>query len=350
MKNVSLYFKEGTSDKEYHLQLEKVKGGFVVNFQYGRRGSSLKSDTKTDTPVSEAEADKIYEAKLREQLRKGYSEGEKKKDFSEVSPTKSKEVVILPQLLNAVEDAQEFIDDDSYLAQEKMDGERRTVMANKEIKGFNKKGTEVPLPKTIIGSVNPIGDKVLDIVLDGEIIGSELFVWDLLHYNGSDVKNKGCADRIAMLTPIDFGCNIRVIETAYTKKEKQQMFDRLKKEGKEGIVFKKKNAPYTHGRPASGGNALKYKFYKTATFIVEGSTKGKRSVGLEVVSGKDRVFMGKVTIPPNHDIPKKSELVEVRYLYAYKDGAVFQPVYLGKRTDSDLTDATISQIVYKNEE
>ena len=46
------------------------------------------------------------------------------------------------------------------------------------------------------------------------------------------------------------------------------MFDKLKEENREGIVFKKKSAPYTHGRPNSGGNMLKYKFYKTATFIV----------------------------------------------------------------------------------
>src|ERR1035437_4676329 len=116
MKNVSLYFKEGSSDKEYHIQLEEAKGGFVVNFQYGRVGNALQTGTKTPSPVSEAEADKIYTKLLKEKTAKGYAEsGEKKKDFSEVSPIKSKEVVILPQLLNVVEDAQEFINDDSYL-------------------------------------------------------------------------------------------------------------------------------------------------------------------------------------------------------------------------------------------
>ncbi len=341
MKNISLYFKEGSSDKEYHVQLEKVEGGFVVNFQYGRVGNALQSGTKTSTPVSETEADKIYTKLVREKTAKGYSEGEKKKDFSEVTPTKSKEVVILPQLLNAVEEAQEFIDDDSYLAQEKFDGERRMVVSNGKIIGLNKKGTEVPLPTTVINAINN------ECVIDGEIIGTTLFIFDILSLDGTDIKHRTCLDRTLLLQELSLGGAIEIAPTANTKKQKQELFDRLKKEGKEGIVFKKKDAPYTHGRPASGGNALKHKFYKTATFIVESFTKGKRSVGLEVVSGKDRVFMGKVTIPPNHDVPKKGDLVEVRYLYAYKDGAVFQPVYLGKRTDSDLTDATISQIVYK---
>jgi bifunctional non-homologous end joining protein LigD len=80
MKNVSLYFQEGNSDKEYHIQLEKSGDGFVVNFQYGRRGSNLSAGTKTPTPLPLKEADKVYESKLKEQLRKGYTEGEKKKN------------------------------------------------------------------------------------------------------------------------------------------------------------------------------------------------------------------------------------------------------------------------------
>lgn len=74
MKNVSLYFKEGTSDKEYHLQLVQEKGKCLVNFQYGRVGNELKSGTKTPIPVSTEEAEKIYEKILKEKLAKGYSE------------------------------------------------------------------------------------------------------------------------------------------------------------------------------------------------------------------------------------------------------------------------------------
>lgn len=340
MKNASLYYKEGTSDKEYHIQLEESNGGYVVNFQYGRVGNALQSGTKTATPVSLAEAEKIYDKLYKEKTGKGYSEGEKKNDYSQVNTSKSKEVIILPQLLNAIEDAEQYINDDDYLAQEKMDGERRMVIFGEDKTiGVNKKGTEVPLPNTIM---------IMDVAtLDGEIIGDTLHVFDILSYNGEDIKHLSCIERVRHLHMITVDKGIKILETAFTRTAKLAMFNRLKSENREGIVFKRKDSKYTHGRPASGGNALKYKFYKTATFIVEGSTKGKRSVGLELVSGKERVFMGKVTIPPNFDVPNTGDLVEVRYLYAYKDGAIFQPVYLGKRTDSDLTDATISQIVYK---
>jgi len=81
MKNVSLYFKEGTSDKEYHIQLEKQGSGFVVNFQYGRVGSNLSAGSKTDSPVTLAEAEKIFAKLEKEKRGKGYSDGEKKNPF-----------------------------------------------------------------------------------------------------------------------------------------------------------------------------------------------------------------------------------------------------------------------------
>lgn len=34
-KTVSLFYREGSSDKEYHVSLEPKGEGFVVNFAYG---------------------------------------------------------------------------------------------------------------------------------------------------------------------------------------------------------------------------------------------------------------------------------------------------------------------------
>ena len=79
MKNISLYFKEGSSDKEYHAQMVKSGKGVVVNFQYGRVGNALQSGTKTPTPVSEEEADKIYTKLVKEKMGKGYQEAPGKK-------------------------------------------------------------------------------------------------------------------------------------------------------------------------------------------------------------------------------------------------------------------------------
>jgi predicted DNA-binding WGR domain protein len=44
---ISLYFREGSSDKVYHAQIAPESNDlYSVNFQYGRRGSTLQTGTK----------------------------------------------------------------------------------------------------------------------------------------------------------------------------------------------------------------------------------------------------------------------------------------------------------------
>ena len=355
MQNIDLYFKEGSSDKEYHAQIEKSGSGYVVNFQYGRVGNALQSGTKTPSPVSLAEAEKIYTKLVKEKMGKGYAEkagGSTKTSsasasastsgFSGPAVTVKQTFNIFPQLLNPVEDPEEYITNDAWLAQEKYDGERRMIVSDKDIKGLNRKGQQVQLPDNISTSIKK------EMILDGEIIGDIEYVFDILSLEGEDLTGLPCIERIAVLNSnLKLGKGIIVVETAYTTEEKRAMYHRVKNAKGEGVVFKMKNSPYVAGRPNSLGSQIKFKFYKTATFIVKNMTAGKRSVGLELLEGNVRVFMGKVTIPPNKNIPNIGDLVEVRYLYAYKGGAIFQPTYIGVRTDLDLDAANMSQIIYK---
>ena len=40
MESITLYFREGSSDKIYQAAIEPKDGGYTVNFAYGRRGFS----------------------------------------------------------------------------------------------------------------------------------------------------------------------------------------------------------------------------------------------------------------------------------------------------------------------
>jgi len=341
----SLFYREGNSDKVYHIQLEKEGSKFVVNFQFGRRGSTLNCGQKTSAPVDYAEAEKIYNKVLHEKLSKGYQEME-----GSDSPTPSIQKVIkpvtntmLPQLLNAVDDPERYIQSDDFLAQEKFDGERRIIRIDDSgTTQYNRKGQVIPFTESL-------GSAKRHCVLDGEMIGNQFYVFDLLELNGEDLRNKPCLARISALDKLCLGKGFHIVHTAVTEEEKRKLYTSLFKNNKEGIVFKRKSSLYHAGRPASGGDFLKVKFTKTATFIVANHTKGKRSVGLELIDGDKRVFMGKVTISLNKLIPEIGSLVEVRYLYCFKGGAVYQPSYLGGRTDLNIEDAQLSQIVYKAE-
>lgn len=98
-----------------------------------------------------------------------------------------------------------------------------------------------------------------------------------------------------------------------------------------------------------------FKFVETASFVVTGINRA-RSVTLGLYgNGNGKVSQallpaGNVTIPPNQDIPQIGSVVEVRFLYAFREsGSIFQPVYLGERDDIPEADCTTTQLKYKPE-
>lgn len=72
VKQVQLFFQEGTSDKVYEIDLCESGDGYVVNFRYGRRGTHLTESTKTIFPVPLAEAEKVFNKLEQEKRNKGY--------------------------------------------------------------------------------------------------------------------------------------------------------------------------------------------------------------------------------------------------------------------------------------
>jgi len=342
-RHSSLYFQQGSSDKEYHAQIIKESEGYLVLFQYGRTGSALKPGVKTLEPVSLEEAIKIWEKLIKSKISKGYVEGGTKAEFTKPL-TEKIDSGIYPQLLNEVngDELASMIINDDFIAQEKFDGERRLVRVTDKATGINKKGIEVPIPDAIAASIQ------VKCIIDTEIVADTLYVFDILSFQGKSVTNKAYEERLKLLESISFGANVKVCKTIKGTKAKKVFLDKLKEDNKEGIVLKKSNHQYLAGRPNSGGDVFKFKFYKTATVRVSNHTKGKRSVGMEMLDG-DLVMVGKVTIPTNKEVPAVGAYIEVRYLYAYPNGgALFQPIYLGERNDQNESDIEVKQLVFKN--
>jgi hypothetical protein len=64
MESITLYFREGSSDKVYSASIDPKDGGHVVNFAYGRRGSTLNTGTKTPAPVDYQAANTVFDREL----------------------------------------------------------------------------------------------------------------------------------------------------------------------------------------------------------------------------------------------------------------------------------------------
>jgi bifunctional non-homologous end joining protein LigD len=351
MEQVTLYYREGASDKVYQARIEPKENGFVVLFAYGRRGGTFTTGTKTPTPLGLAEARALYEKLVREKVAKGYTPRADGTPYHSTDHS-SRISGVHCQLLNPVDEEQlpDLLQSTNHWLQEKLDGRRLLLRkAGAEVTGINRMGLTVAVPETLVSSANGCP---VDMLMDGESIGDQLHVFDVLQIGQEDLRSRPYRERYVRLMNLLMTFSHRhlaLVPAVLAPERKHQEFERLRASGAEGVVFKEMDAPYTAGRPAAGGTQLKHKFCDTASLIV-GSLNAARSVSLLLFAGDKVVPAGNVTIPPNHAVPSPGSIVECRYLYAFPEsGRLFQPVYLGTREDISAEECTTSQLKFRRE-
>ncbi|MEN9575302.1 MAG: hypothetical protein RL514_3157 [Verrucomicrobiota bacterium] len=351
LKTTSLYYRQGSSDKEYHVRLEAKGDGFVVNTAFGRRGSTLSTGTKTSAPVYYDMALMIFEKLVNEKKAKGYTPGATGTPYQHTQQA-SQVSGLLPQLLNAIDEAEaaRLVSDPRWAMQEKKDG-RRLLLRKEDgvITGVNKLGLTVGVPETVVRTAQDLSG---DYVLDGESIGDYLYAFDLLFLNGRDLRGESYHRRYSALLNLLAGGlpkHIKAVTCWVDPMDKASWLRDFEEAKAEGVVFKLLSAPYSAGRPNSGGSQLKHKFVATLSAVVA-QVNAQRSVGLRLLNHEGWQPIGNVTIPANHKVPAVGAVVETRYLYAYRDGSLFQPVYLGERNDVRQEECVVSQLKFKRDE
>jgi bifunctional non-homologous end joining protein LigD len=356
IQSINLHSTHAGSDKVYHVQLCEVDGGFVINYQNGRRGGTLASGTKTKTPVAKDKAQAIYDRLVREKVN-----GDSHYTIVGSDDTSATTVVtektmsgFLPMLPTAVEESQieTLLSDDGWVLSRKFDGERVLVIiqADGQILGSNRLGFVRALPQVLVDAFRASAFPT-DTVFDGELVDNTYYMFDLLRLRGEDCKPWGfrkreqSLERLQLMSGDSFTKLLRAVVT-YTDIEKREQFAQLRKDGAEGVIFRDVYGAYSVGRAE---NCVKFKFTESATLLVDGHEPSKRSVYLSGFdSSGNRITMGKVTIPPNFAIPEVDAIVEVQYLYAYPvTHAMAQPVYKGTRSDQTQESCVLSQLKYK---
>jgi bifunctional non-homologous end joining protein LigD len=348
-ESITLYYREGSSDKVYQVAIEPKGELFVVNFAFGRRGSMLSTGTKTSTPVDYEAAKRIYDKLVREKMAKGYTPGPEGTPYQHTDQ-EGRVTGILPQLLNPVDEKEvrRLLKDPGWCIQEKFDGKRMLLRKiGEQVTAINRKGLVIGLPSPVGVSARWISS---NFIIDGECVGDVLYAFDLLEWDGEDYRPKPYHRRLvtlARLLDVPGVVKIRLAETNTDPGNKEQMFGRLKSEKGEGVVFKRLDAPYAPGRPGSGGPALKHKFYATLSAVVA-KINAQRSVELRLLNCKGWISVGNVTIPPNHLVPPVGTVVEIRYLYGFKESnSLYQPSYLGVRKDLEPHECIMAQLKFK---
>jgi bifunctional non-homologous end joining protein LigD len=352
----ALAIQEGKRDAVYTADLLRdQKNGYRVRVQYGRRGSTMQETwlPEKGTVAYEAAA-KLYRDRVSEKQGKGYQITDVwSKDEALKAPPpppaapRPQRKQDPHQLLNSVEDPDTWIASFEWWMQPKLDGVRAyLIRRGMDICAESRTGLPVVVHDDVrLAAIRVPGDPF---VMDGEMCGNTFYAFDLVSWRDMDLTARDYKARLEFLEKTGInsdGGAIRLVKTFRTPLEKRQAFNSCKDVGFEGVVFKNPKAKYQNGRPNSGGCALKYKFVATATVVVVPKEKedGKRSVEMAVRVRADegkvkRRRVGTVTIPPNKDVPAPGTIIEVRYLYAYRDGCLIQPVYVGPRTDKPKAD------------
>jgi bifunctional non-homologous end joining protein LigD len=136
-------------------------------------------------------------------------------------------------------------------------------------------------------------DPVADVVLDGEIVAFDgartsfarlqqrgerptpvfFYVFDILRVAGEDVTNEPLRARKALLRQtLGFADPIRM--TAYRNRDGEAFFAEACRKGWEGLIAKRADAPYTHGRSRDW---LKFKCTAEQELVVGGYTAPRGS-------------------------------------------------------------------------
>lgn len=361
MQSTYLFFTEGSSDKEYHAHLRRhdeagastlpeddTGGLWVVQYANGPRGKVGTAKNKTAEPLPYAEALKVYEALVKSKKKSGYTEAASGVRFTatEEGAQASGHAQMLPSPIDH-ETALLLAHDSSFCAQEKANGERRSLeIIEGKVRGINKLGLYTAIPENIAAAFSCLQN----CLIDGEQVGTQYYAFDLLSAGSLDLRQSGFSKRykvlrdairaVHKLNPEHTG-DVQLLQAAFTTEEKTSLLERIGAEGREGVVYKSVDSAYQPGRSTE---VFKYKVLESASCeVIAVNNQRSVRVGLRNVAGA-MLPVGNVTIPANFEIPRLGAIVEVEYLYYNPEGAFEQPVYLGERNDVDPDDVNILQI------
>lgn len=365
VRSVQLFFQEGSSDKVYNAQIVKDGDLYTVKCQWGRRGSGLQEGSKA-VKVSLAVAEKKYASLVREKTAKGYQEITMEVQPAAVAPPegqgsgskvggKRAKVGHAAQLLNPIDEDElaAYLADEDMVAQQKLDGQRVLVTIGEELVITNRDGQRTT--KVDARAFGGLAYLPHGTVVDGELLEDEYWMFDVLQLAGDDVREHGYLARWDILEnelePALTG-SCKVLPVAVGKKRKVKLYRSLRDLGAEGIVFKHREAPYTAGRPASGGTQRKHKFLKSADVVV--LENAGNAYLMAVYDGKQLFEVGKVFAGTTNATRKlldaalgrgERPVCEVRYLYATDDCQLFQPVFVRHREDKTAKECVRDQLL-----
>lgn len=355
MKSMTLYFNDlavgGKSDKVYSAQIVKVNGGFVVDFQFGRRGGTMQTGSKTPDPVPLEEAESIFASLEREKRGKGYTDPKAQTAPSQAPsavPADAGRTKYPAELLEEVptDAALRYIADGTYWMQIKYDGHRRQIekRADGTLVGYNKLGNPASIPFEVAEELKQVPGPFF---MDGELVGDSFVAFDIFAASRNYFTHYTYRERfdklVSLLNHRDRNRNfVTVAETWRFTGEKRRGYDACIVQHCEGVVFKNTEAVYRGGESRQH---FKAKFTKTASCkVIAVGVNSKANAAVALLDGSKWVEVAHVSTIGKGKVAV-GDVVEVEFLFATEAQRLREPRIKEVRNDEvGASECTIDQL------
>lgn len=251
-----------------------------------------------------------------------------------------------------------YVVDPDYVLEQKVDGHRVMLVGagTDKVKALSRNGTRYTkgLPTRVQNWRLPVDvpeEHLLgQMVLDGELIDGELWVFDLLTADGSMddwmlVDRRRALETVLREVPTPF----KLVPQARTAEEKERLLLRCAEQHLEGVVAKRVDSMYRHGRRTD--QWLKAKYAVTADLVVvaiRDDGHNSVSVGIATDGGLFKAI-GRCSLNGKPAV-QVGDVVEVRYLYVpdRQNPRLFQPNLVRVRTDKSAAECDGSDLRFTN--
>lgn len=244
---------------------------------------------------------------------------------------------------------EEFIFDDNWLMEQKVDGHRVMLRSaggpNAALTAITRGGTIYTrrLPSSIATVRFPAGDWLLD----GELVDGTYWVFDIVIAAGQDLSQVPQTTRRLWLENSlqTFRHPFKIVPQAATTDDKIKLAERALNENFEGLVLKLADARYSFNVRTNWW--VKVKFTPTADVVALAvRDDGKESVKLGAFADGELVEIGRASLLGKEKVHAISagDVLEVRYLYTGNGGRLVQPTILRVRSDKLPHECTTDQL------
>lgn len=107
IRNSRLRYQKDKSDKVYEVDLVELTSGepsrYLVNFRYGRKGSTLREGTKTRDPVTLEQAERLFDSVVVSKVNKGYQDQNALSSYTSLQPKQPSSGFDHNTLINRIE-------------------------------------------------------------------------------------------------------------------------------------------------------------------------------------------------------------------------------------------------------